>query len=111
MSLRRRLLIYLLVCAPLVWAVALFFSVDRARHEVNELFDTGMIRLARQVQATLSGPVSDQISIGGSTVSARRVTVQPAGGDERHVWIDAEGRVLRVEIPARRYVAVRSALP
>jgi hypothetical protein len=35
MSLHRRLLMYLLVCAPLVWAVALFMSVDRARHEVS----------------------------------------------------------------------------
>ncbi len=53
MSLQRRLLLYLMLCAPLVWAVALIYSVDRARHEVNELFDTEIIRLARQVQATL----------------------------------------------------------
>jgi two-component system sensor histidine kinase QseC len=52
-SLQRRLLLYLLLCAPLVWAVALVVSADRARHEVNELFDTELIRLARQVQATL----------------------------------------------------------
>ena len=55
MSLQRRLLLYLLVCAPLVWALALFSSLQRARHEVNEMFDTELIRLARQVQATL-GP-------------------------------------------------------
>lgn len=54
MSLQRRLLLYLLVCAPLVWGVALYFSISRARHEVNELFDTELIRLARQVQATLT---------------------------------------------------------
>jgi two-component system, OmpR family, sensor histidine kinase QseC len=53
MSLQRRLLLYLLLCAPLVWGFAMWVSVDRARHEVNELFDTEMIRLARQVQATL----------------------------------------------------------
>lgn len=54
MSLQRRLLLYLLVCAPLVWGVALYFSISRARHEVNEMFDTELIRLARQVQSTLS---------------------------------------------------------
>ncbi|MEO8279208.1 MAG: ATP-binding protein [Ideonella sp.] len=54
MSLQRRLLLYLLICAPLVWAVALYASVGRARHEVNELFDAELIRLARQIQATLS---------------------------------------------------------
>lgn len=53
MSLQRRLMIYLLVCAPLVWAVAVLVSVDRARHEVNELFDTQLIRLAHQVQSTM----------------------------------------------------------
>jgi len=53
MSLQRRLLLYLLVCAPLVWGVALYFSISRARHEVNEMFDTELIRLARQVQSTL----------------------------------------------------------
>ena len=52
MSLRRRLLLYLLLCAPVVWSVALVVSIDRARVEVNELFDTEMIRLARQVLAT-----------------------------------------------------------
>ncbi len=55
MSLQRRLLVYLLLCAPLVWAVALLASADRARAEVNELFDTEIIRLARQVQVTLDG--------------------------------------------------------
>ncbi|WP_332815685.1 ATP-binding protein [Ramlibacter sp.] len=53
MSLQRRLLLYLAICAPLVWGVALFFSVRGARLEVNELFDAELIRLARQVQATL----------------------------------------------------------
>ncbi|APW47125.1 ATP-binding protein [Rhodoferax antarcticus] len=55
MSLQRRLLIYLLICAPLVWAAAAWVSSSRARAEVNELFDTEMIRLALQVQATLLG--------------------------------------------------------
>jgi two-component system sensor histidine kinase QseC len=53
MSLQRRLLLYLLVCAPVVWTAALLVSAHRARNEVNELFDTEIIRLALQVQATL----------------------------------------------------------
>jgi len=54
MSLQRRLLLYLLICAPVVWGVALLVSAQRARHEVNELFDTQIIRLALQVQSTLA---------------------------------------------------------
>lgn len=53
MSLQRRLLLYLLICAPLVWGVALYESIKQARYEVNELYDAELIRLARQVQATL----------------------------------------------------------
>lgn len=54
-SLQRRLLLYLLVCAPLVWGMTMLVSAHRARHEVNELFDTQIIRLALQVQSTLVG--------------------------------------------------------
>jgi two-component system sensor histidine kinase QseC len=64
-SLQRRLVLYLLICAPLVWAVALVVSIDRARHEVNELFDTELIRLARQVQVTIreiKAPGADALS-------------------------------------------------
>ena len=53
MSLQRRLLLYLLLCAPLVWAVTLVASFTHARHEVNELYDSELVRLARQVQALL----------------------------------------------------------
>jgi len=89
MSLQRRLLLYLLMSAPLVWGVALLVSADRARHEVNELFDTEIIRLARQVQATLGG-----LNVPGQVLPA------PEQGGEADlsdlaisVW-NAEGRVL-----------------
>lgn len=57
MSLQRRLLVYLLISAPLVWLVAVVVSMQFARHEVDELFDTELIRLARQVQVTLAVPL------------------------------------------------------
>jgi hypothetical protein len=68
-------------------------------------------RESRQVQATIRFAGEESISAGGTTVVARRLDVQPAGGDARSVWIDGEGRVLRVEVPARSYVAVRTTLP
>jgi len=37
-----------------VWGAALLASANRASQEVNELFDTEIIRLSRQVQATLA---------------------------------------------------------
>lgn len=68
-------------------------------------------RESRQVQATISVAGSESVSAGGSTVTATKIVVQPRGGDVRSVWVDAQNRVLRVEIPARNYVAVRTALP
>jgi len=53
MSLQRRLLIYLLIATPLLWGLALWYALDRSRHEVDELFDTELIRLARQVQIAI----------------------------------------------------------
>lgn len=89
MSLRRRLLLYLLLSAPLVWALALWISVDRARHEVNELYDSEMIRLARQVQATLRSP--------GVPGDALRPATDMGEADVRDlaiaVW-DAQGQLL-----------------
>lgn len=53
MTLQRRLLLLLLVGAPLIWAVAVGFALWRADLEINELFDTQQVRLAQQVAALL----------------------------------------------------------
>ena len=39
-----------------LWLAAGFASMRLAQHEVDELFDTELIRLARQVQVTLAVP-------------------------------------------------------
>ena len=94
MSLRRRLLVYLLICAPLVWLLALTASSFRARAEVNELFDTEMIRLARQVQLTLIGVNAEDDQPG--------VPASPRGGEADlyemaiAVW-DRQGKVVLVD--------------
>ena len=109
MSLQRRLLIYLLLCAPLVWGVALLASAERARDEVNELFDTEIIRLSRQVQATLVGVAAPDAAARGAPGSARApassagASANTALGGEADlrdlsiaVW-NAQGQVLLVD--------------
>tara|TARA_B100001105_G_scaffold189719_2_gene153989 strand:+ start:3410 stop:4840 length:1431 start_codon:yes stop_codon:yes gene_type:complete len=66
LSLQRRLLLSVLVCAPLVWAVAVVAWVHHARHEVNELYDSELIRLAREVQSTLvmAGDTEAELPLG-----------------------------------------------
>ena len=108
MSLQRRLLLYLLLCAPLVWGIAFYFSIDRARDQVNELFDTELIRLARQVQSTLGPAFSDGTAslapaptegssgAGESDVRDLAVAVWDRGG--RLMLADREGAVLPMRL-------------
>ena len=98
MSLQRRLIVYLSLCAPLVWAVALWFSVDQARHEVDELFDTELIRLARQVQATLGGRGGDAVQEPAAPVGTAAgaadvgdIAVVVWAGDGRRLPTDSHG--------------------
>lgn len=65
----------------------------------------------RQVfaNATVSGP--ETIEVAGTSVQARRVVVSVENGEERRIWIDDSGRVLRVEIPSRNLVADRMEVP
>ncbi|OYU00308.1 MAG: two-component sensor histidine kinase [Burkholderiales bacterium PBB1] len=94
MSLQRRLLLYLLICAPLVWGVALYESIKQARYEVNELYDAELIRLARQVQATLR---SDAQLSRLSQPPPAKGSAEPSTADVRDlalaVW-DAQGTLV-----------------
>jgi len=67
LSLQRRLLLFLLISAPVVWGLAALASVDRARLEIDELFDTEIIRLQQDfrtrpstVRFTLRATLIDQ---------------------------------------------------
>lgn len=103
MTLQKRVLLMLLLSAPLVWAGALLFSLDRARHEINELFDTELIRLARQVQATLPRAALDAIEppapAGDAAVAAGDAELEDLaiavwGRDGRLRLVDRDGVLL-----------------
>jgi hypothetical protein len=65
----------------------------------------------RQVMATVRDQGEVRMNIHGAMVNLFHLVVAPDGGDERHVWVDALNRVIRVEIPARGYLAVRTEVP
>jgi hypothetical protein len=65
----------------------------------------------RQVMATVRSRGEERVQIGSRTVPLFHIVVQPDGGEERHVWVDALSRVIKVEIPARDYAAVRTVVP
>jgi hypothetical protein len=110
-SIQRRLLLYLLLGAPVVWAVALLISADRARDEVNELFDTEIIRLARQVQVTLSGLASS-----GAAAPGVELPASASGGEADlrdlaiAVW-NAEGRLVLTDREGAQAVIAGDSAP
>jgi hypothetical protein len=67
-------------------------------------------RTTRQIRMTLSFVGEEEVRVGGLLVSdARRYHLE--GGDHpRDIWIDTQGRVLRLEIPSLSFVAERENL-
>lgn len=51
MTLQRRLIVAVLLAAPLAWLITIAGTYWRASHEINELYDTDMLRLAQQTLA------------------------------------------------------------
>lgn len=51
MTLQRRLIIAVLLAAPFAWLITIAGTYWRASHEINELYDTDMLRLAQQTLA------------------------------------------------------------
>jgi hypothetical protein len=70
-----------------------------------------MPRLSRQVTASVTFRGDEQVTIAGKSVPSRHLTVQPQGNAAVEVWADSAGRILKIEIPSRQYVAIRTALP
>jgi hypothetical protein len=67
----------------------------------------------RNVQVAMQVEVKgfERLTIGGTPIEARRLAVIEPNGDTRDVWVDGQGRVLRVAIPARGVVAQRDDPP
>ncbi|MEX2280955.1 MAG: hypothetical protein WEE89_00535 [Gemmatimonadota bacterium] len=68
-------------------------------------------RRSQQVMAQVSSRGNESVTVGGASLPARRLVIAAPSEPERHVWVDARGRVLRVEIPTRNYVAERVSAP
>lgn len=68
-------------------------------------------RQSRQVIAQVKVTGTEEISVGGTTIETRRISITPGASQERIVWVDPEGRVVRMEIPASGFVAVRTNTP
>jgi hypothetical protein len=68
-------------------------------------------RQSKQYMASVASRGSEAVSVGGTSVQGRHLVVTMPGAGERHVWVDDQGRVLRVEVPDQKYTAERQAAP
>ncbi|HEX7050301.1 MAG TPA: hypothetical protein VF188_08885 [Longimicrobiales bacterium] len=64
-----------------------------------------------QISAVVTDAGSGSVDVGGRAIRARHLVISPTGAPERHLWVDDDGRILRLEIPARAFVARREAPP
>jgi len=64
-----------------------------------------------QVTMRVAAAGTEKLTIGGSTLDARRFTVADPGGIDREVWAASSGRLLKVAIPSRGVVALRDDPP
>jgi two-component system sensor histidine kinase QseC len=113
MSLHKRLLIYLFAAAPIVWSIALLLSLNRTEHEVNEMFDTQMIHLAREVQISVfqlgtsrvehdqDTTIPENKPTGTGSADVTDIAISAWDQDGRHLLVDSDS----VEIPHRTDVS------
>lgn len=106
---------YLLPAGAIVLEVEAFHQsalllLDRgARTDFTVRALAPMENRERPVRVTLDAPV-DTVTVAGVRRAVARWVVDD-GGDRRVLWADADGRVLRVTIPARGLEAIRDDVP
>ena len=64
-----------------------------------------------QVVLKVTNQGNENVTIGTKTISAQHLVFSDPSGQVRDVWVDDKGRVLKVEIPARKLVALRDDPP
>ncbi len=67
-------------------------------------------RESQQFDLRVTSVGTEEIQVGGERVSARHFRLE-GSGETRELWVDEEGRVLRLEFPAGGYVAARTQRP
>ncbi len=86
-----------------------YFLGRRARQEATPV-SVIVPRAGSQTRGSLVQGDVEIVQVAGTRVSAQRLTLD-VRGLKHDIWVDQQNRVLRVEITANAYVAVRRELP
>lgn len=86
-----------------------YFFVARAERSgaIPVVVPRRNVQVTMQVEA--QGP--ERLTIAGTPLDARRLLISEPNGETREVWVDAQGRVLKVVIAARGVTAQRDDPP
>jgi hypothetical protein len=68
-------------------------------------------RETRQMWFNVEVHPDETVDVGGTSIACNRLVLTPDSGDVRNLWVDSSDRVLRLEIPARHFVAERTSPP
>ncbi len=100
MTLQRRLILAVLIAAPVVWLLTIGMTYVRARHEINELYDTDMVRMAMQMHSLV--PLVD------ITAAPSRARLPEIGEATRGMRALATWRLLPGCLTARPCISIRT---
>ena len=64
-----------------------------------------------QSTVTVARLATERVDIGNAQADAQKLSVTESSGPAREVWVDSQGRVLKVAIPSRGIIAIRDELP
>lgn len=65
----------------------------------------------RQLAVWLTSDAAEPVTVGGQRLEARHLVLTDRAGDRRELWVDQQGRVLRVLLPADGTEALRDDPP
>ncbi len=85
-----------------------YFVVSRARTGTAAVV---IPRRNAQLTLRISAAGSDPIAIAGKELEATHYVLSEPSGAQRDLWVDGQGRVLKVAIPAKGIVALRDDPP
>jgi hypothetical protein len=84
-----------------------YFVAQRAGGTVSAVIPARGILASLQVESR----GTENVTIGGASLRATHLAVRDPGGDDRDIWVDAQGHVLKVAIPSKGIIALRQDPP
>ena len=88
-----------------------YFFIARRLEGASARVPVIIPRQNRQVTAQVTLVGTESLTVGGAAVQARKLSVAAGTSAPSTVWVDSEGRVLRLEIPGTAFVAQRVEAP